>query len=93
MGLSGIIKANRILTTPEQEALNKSLGILPAADDIKFVSLVEEELKKKIALERDEIRRLKSDIPKDGLGIIDAYNKGRLYEKESILAYHESLLK
>ena len=95
MGLGGIIKANRIMTTPEQEALKNSMGIgvIQAADDIKFVPFIGEEIRKRIALERDEIRRLKSELPKNDLSAIDIYNKGRLYEMEATLAYHESLLK
>lgn len=93
MGLGGIIKANRILTTPEQEALKDRIGVIQAADDIKFVPFIGEEIRKKIALERDEIRRIKSELPKNDLSMIDIYNKGRLYEMEATLAYHESLLK
>lgn len=90
MGIGGIIKANRVMSTPEQEALKHY--ILPVADDVTFKPLIEVELRKRLEIYKDTARRLKGDIPKDGLTLIDAYNKGMLYELDQVIADLEQLL-
>lgn len=89
----GIIKAKHVFTTPEAKQIENSFGgIMAMPKDCEFKPFIETELEKKIELYKAAAARLKSDIPKnDALTIIDAYNKGMLYELEEIIADLENL--
>ena len=87
----GIIKAKHVLSTPEAKQIENNFITLP--QDCEFKPFIEIELEKKIEQFKAAAGRLKSDIPKnDALTIIDAYNKGRLYELEEMIADLESLM-
>ena len=91
----GIIKAKNVLSTPEAKQIENHLNnsIIPIPQDCEFKPFIEIELEKKIEQFKAAAGRLKSDIPKnDALTIIDAYNKGRLYELEEMIADLESLM-
>lgn len=88
----GIIKAKNVLSTPEAKHIENSF-ITTLPQDCKFKPFIEIELEKKIEQFKAAAGRLKSDIPKnDALTIIDAYNKGRLYVLEEMIADLESLM-
>lgn len=92
----GIIKARQVFTTPEAKQIeNDHIGsFISTPNDVSFKPFIETELERKIELYKAAAARLKSDIPKnDALTIIDAYNKGMLYELEEIIADLESLFK
>jgi hypothetical protein len=91
----GIIKAKHVLSTPEAKQIENSFnnGIISMPQDCEFKPFIEIELEKKIEEYKAASGRLKSYIPKnDALTIIDAYNKGRLYELEEMIADLESLM-
>lgn len=93
--MGGIIKAKHVLSTPEVKQIENSFnnGITFMPQDCEFKPFIEIELEKKIEQFKAAAGRLKSDIPKnDALTIIDAYNKGRLYELEEMIADLESLM-
>lgn len=88
----GIIKAKHVLSTPEFKQIENGL-ITTLPQDCEFKPFIEIELEKKIEQFKAAAGRLKNDIPKnDALTIIDAYNKGRLYELEEMIADLESLM-
>lgn len=90
----GIIKAKHVFTTPEAKQIENNFNgaIMAMPKDCEFKPFIETELERKIELYKAAAARLKSDIPKnDALTIIDAYNKGMLYELEEIIADLESL--
>lgn len=78
MNMKGIIKADQYVI-PERPTF------LPMQNS-HIITDVEAKVKYLLATYENEARRLKTEIPKDdALSVIDAYNKGRLYEKESFV--------
>ena len=68
--------------------------IVPIAEKTYFKELLEGKLEARIDVYKEKARRLKSDIPKNAaLGVIDAYNKGMLFELEEIIDDLTSLIK
>ena len=90
-----ILKAMMCNIIPEQKIvppMPKNSYVTP--EKFSFKELLEGKLESRIEVYKDEARRLRDDIPKnDALGIIDAYNKGMLYELEKVISDLESLLK
>lgn len=86
-----IIKGFMCIPEEKKKAVSPS-GVFPTPK-ATFKPLVESELEKRLEVYKAAAVRLKGDIPKnDALTIIDAYNKGMLYELEQVIADLESLL-
>ena len=87
-----IIKGMMCAEHPEKKIIPNDQYILP--EKAYFKELLEGKLEARIDVYKEKARRLKSDIPKNAaLGVIDAYNKGMLFELEEIIDDLTSLIK